>query len=139
MNNHRLTLNDYQDKTGETAIYPGHDGPTWPNAQALSYLGLGLGEAGEVQGKLKKLARDGTLGHIPVEFLTDRERTEIAAGIGTRLDRTEIAQELGDLLWYVAQLAGVLGFSLADVAQGNLDKLASRKARDVLGGSGDAR
>jgi NTP pyrophosphatase (non-canonical NTP hydrolase) len=47
--------------------------------------------------------------------------------------------ELGDVLWYVAQLASELGFSLDEIAQANLDKLASRAARNVIAGSGDHR
>ena len=44
-----------------------------------------------------------------------------------------------DVLWYVAQLAGELGYDLDQVAQANLDKLASRAARGRISGSGDSR
>jgi NTP pyrophosphatase (non-canonical NTP hydrolase) len=47
--------------------------------------------------------------------------------------------ELGDVLWYVAQLSSELGFELNAVAEANLSKLASRSARNVIGGSGDHR
>ena len=43
------------------------------------------------------------------------------------------------MLWYVAQLATELGLELEQIAQTNLDKLASRAARNVIGGSGDRR
>jgi hypothetical protein len=43
------------------------------------------------------------------------------------------------VLWYVAQLATELGLELDQVAQANLDKLASRAARNVIAGSGDRR
>jgi NTP pyrophosphatase (non-canonical NTP hydrolase) len=55
----------------------------------------------------------------------------------------EVAQalmlELGDVLWYVAQLASELGFELDQIAEANLQKLASRAARNVIAGSGDHR
>ncbi len=56
-----------------------------------------------------------------------------------RLDRDDIAAELGDVLWYAAVLADFLGLSLGDIAQRNIDKLADRQRRSVLGGAGDNR
>ena len=53
--------------------------------------------------------------------------------------REGIAKELGDCLWYFAQLATDLGVSLDVIARGNIAKLSSRKERGVLGGSGDNR
>ena len=47
--------------------------------------------------------------------------------------------ELGDVLWYVSQLATELNLSLDEIAEANLAKLASRVARDVIAGSGDRR
>ena len=53
--------------------------------------------------------------------------------------RAAMAKELGDVLWYVAQLASELGLELDQIAQVNLDKLLSRQHRGVLSGSGDER
>lgn len=109
---------DYQVSTRETAVYPEvGEG----SLIALNYVALGLaGEGGEVAGKVKKIWRDD-------------------AGIITGAKAEAIEAELGDVLWYLARFADELGVSLQDIAQANLDKLNSRKARGVIGGSGDNR
>lgn len=87
----------------------------------LLHLVLGLvGESGEVAEKFKKWVRD-----------LDSDES--------RIDRADIAKELGDVLWYLAVLADHLYLSLDDIATANLAKLASRQGRGVLGGSGDNR
>lgn len=112
-----MTLNEYMDHTFDTALYPGANEGT---VAAVVYCGLGLGEAGEVQGKIKKIIRDDG------SVITDEKRAVI-------LD------ELGDVLWYAARLAKELGSTLEDVAKGNLAKLEDRRARGVVTGSGDNR
>ena len=83
----------------------------------IYYMTLGLtGEAGEIANKVKKVMRD-----------------------GKALDLDDIKKELGDVLWYVAGLCTVLGIPLEEVAKANLEKLADRKKRGVIGGSGDNR
>ena len=62
-----------------------------------------------------------------------------ADGVFDDPTREAIKLELGDVLWYVAQLASELGYDLEEVATANLDKLASRAARGRIGGSGDHR
>lgn len=112
-----MTLNDYQHRARSTALYP--------EAVRVLYPTLKLaGEAGEVAEKLGKLMRDE--GYRPGSSLSPGQRGALAA-------------ELGDVLWYVANLAADLGIELEEVASGNLDKLASRKARGVIHGSGDNR
>lgn len=110
-----MKFDDYQKISGETAIYPGKD-----SVLGLYYVALGLGEAGEVQGKVKKILRDDD-------------------GVISDQKKIDIAKELGDLLWYVAQTCSEIGFSLDTVASMNLSKLQDRKERDVLKGSGDNR
>jgi NTP pyrophosphatase (non-canonical NTP hydrolase) len=107
----------YQAKAAETARYP--EAGTG-SMTALAYVGLGLGEAGEVQGKIKKVLRDD-------------------GGELTPKTRLAIAAELGDVLWYVARACSEISVTLEGVALLNLEKLASRAERGVLQGSGDDR
>lgn len=105
-----MNLNDYQKAALATAVYP-RNGKT-----ELTYTALGLAsEAGEYAGKIKKLLRD-------AEF-----------------SREAAMAELGDVLWYVAAAADALGFDLRDVADANITKLADRKSRNAIRGSGDYR
>ena len=84
------------------------------------YPVLGLaGETGEVADKIKKVIRRN--GEFTPEV------------------KTEIARELGDVLWYVAVLSQELGFDLETLAQMNLSKLADRNERGVVKGEGDNR
>ena len=109
-----MDLRTYQQRSRETACYPDAGrNPIYPT------LGL-CGEAGEVADKVKKVIRDG--------------QGQFTAEVSEAL-----LLELGDVLWYVAQLATELGLDLDQVACANLDKLASRAARNVIGGSGDLR
>ncbi|HEV3283666.1 MAG TPA: nucleoside triphosphate pyrophosphohydrolase family protein [Solirubrobacteraceae bacterium] len=108
-----MELNEYQRLSRRTAEYPRD---AW-----LAYPALGLaGEAGEVAEHAKKAIRDDG-GSISEER------------------RAAMAKELGDVLWYVAQLTSELGLELEDVARANLEKLGSRQRRGVLSGSGDDR
>ena len=47
-------------------------------------------------------------------------------------DKQELAKETGDVLWYLAVFADHLGIPFEEIAQTNLDKLQSRKARGVI-------
>ena len=55
------------------------------------------------------------------------------------VDTDEIKKELGDVLWYVSQMAETFGLGLEDIAQANVDKLRSRMERDKIKGDGDNR
>jgi NTP pyrophosphatase (non-canonical NTP hydrolase) len=108
-----MELSEYQRESRRTAEYP--------RAAWLVYPGLGLaGEAGEVAEHVKKAVRDD-------------------GGEVTEQRRAALSKELGDVLWYVAQLASELGLDLDEIARENLDKLLSRQRRGVLSGSGDDR
>lgn len=109
-----MTLNEYQVESIKTNKYP--------KDKMLHDLVLGLcSEAGEVADKLKKYDRDAT-------FAKDNDKLI-----------QDLFKELGDVLWYVANIADTLEIALDDVAKGNLIKLASRMERNKIQGSGDDR
>lgn len=110
-----MKLNEYQDTASTTATFS--DLAVDP----LVYVALGLtGEAGEVAEKVKKMIRND-------------------GGVLSDDKKDAIKYELGDVLWYLSQMARVLGFTLEEVAQANIAKLADRKARGVLKSEGDNR
>ena len=45
---------------------------------------------------------------------------------GHPLDKAHIAEELGDVCWYVAEMATALGYSMEEIMRGNIDKLRRR-------------
>ncbi len=110
-----MTFDEYQKTSRATALYPKILGKNF----VYPTLGL-VGEAGEVAEKVKKVFRDNN-GEM------DEER------------RTVIAKELGDVLWYLAQIATELDLSLDTIASENIKKLLSRKKRGTLHGDGDNR
>ena len=115
-----MTLNEYQKQALTTEIMSrAKDIDATEPAFVAKILGL-VGEAGEVAEKFKKIVRD-------------------KQGKINKTDEVEIKKELGDVLWYTAVIADYLGIKFEDIAQTNLDKLASRKARGVSKGSGDNR
>lgn len=101
-----MTLNDYQRQSMRTAT----DVPPYPSVEWLfqtSGFGLGIaGEAGEVADLLKKVIHH------------EHPMTEEV--------RQTMKKELGDVLWYVQGIAARCGFTLDEVARGNIDKLKSR-------------
>jgi len=109
-----MNFSDYQQKSRATAKYPviGH---------SVIYPTLGLvNEAGEVAGKIKKVFRD-----------KDGEINEET--------REALKAELGDVLWYIAQVASELNLSLDEIAEYNISKLMDRHERGKIKGDGDNR
>lgn len=118
------SLNEYQAEARRTATRPLNAYPyavrvaaaaleikgQYENAKDLLRLhdihmlthGL-TGEAGEVADLIKKLH-----------------------GHGKTYDETEVLHELGDCLWYLANLAFEHGFTLSEVAEANSKKLRKR-------------
>lgn len=109
-----MDFKEYQKKTQETAIYPNI-------GDNFIYPTLGLaGEAGEVAEKVKKILRDD-------------------GGVISKEKKEGLKKELGDVLWYVSQVATEIGLSLDHIAEFNIKKLLSRKERGKIQGSGDDR
>lgn len=116
-----MNFKEYQEKASFTAVYPRPGGfnqqislgeyPELENAVdiiPIMYCALGLsGEAGEVAEQIKKSWRNN------MEVTNSR--------------RENVCGELGDVLWYVAQLATELGLDLEEIANNNISKLLSRK------------
>src|SRR5512138_367882 len=109
-----MNFTDYQTKSRKTAGYPAIGHP-------VIYPTLGLvNEEGEVAGKIKKVFRDKE-GHISAET------------------REALKAELGDVLWYIAQVATELDLTLDEIAEYNIEKLYSRLERGKIRGDGDNR
>lgn len=110
-----MDFNEYQTAAISTAKYHNLKIP------GIVYCALKCaGEAGEVAEKIGKVYRDED-GHLKMT------------------KRHELAKELGDVLWYLANIAEELGFDFDSIARMNIDKLADREARGVIKGSGDNR
>ena len=110
-----MTANEYQEQAHTFACYMGLEDEDW------TYPALGLAEeAGEVAGKFAKAVRDDG-GKVSPER------------------RMEIIKELGDVLWMAAELCTLLNVPLEEVMAHNIEKLESRRERNVLHGSGDNR
>jgi len=109
-----MEFNEYQKLARKTAIYK-------DKGSNYIYPVLGLcGESGEVAEKIKKIIRDGD-------------------GTISKEQKVELEKELGDILWYIANLGVELGLKMDNIASKNIEKLQSRKKRGVLRGSGDNR
>lgn len=115
-----MNLNEYQDLARKTA-----------KAQNPQHMAFGLlAEAGEVAGILQRYHRGDKEYRVPDGYM------------GSELSHYGIemmSRELGDVLWYLSQLADVLDLRLEDIALKNLDKLAKRKEAGTIEGSGDNR
>jgi NTP pyrophosphatase (non-canonical NTP hydrolase) len=109
-----MDFTEYQARSRKTAKYPAIGHP-------VIYPTLGLvNEAGEVAGKIKKVFRDKD-GQISEET------------------RQALKAELGDVLWYIAQVATELNLSMDEIAEHNIAKLYDRLERGKIHGDGDNR
>lgn len=113
-----MELNDYQRQAMTTRMR---------SCENFSYMMLNLvGEVGEFASKVAKQIR--------------KEEASINGNeLWTTMDTESLMLEAGDILWQLAGLCDAFGWNLEQVAQANLDKLASRKERGVIDGNGDYR
>ena len=115
-----MTLNEYQQKAMQTCTL---------SSENFSYMTLNLvGEVGEFSSKIAKGIRKE---EINIEW----NNIEMKSSVDIRA----IHHELGDMLWQLSGLCSVLGVSLEEIAQMNLDKLAGREERGTIIGDGDNR
>lgn len=123
-----MELNEYQERAMETCM---------PSCDNFSYMMLNLvGEVGELA---SKVAKDIRKENIAID-------SRCNSSIIPHLDEDdwwardeEYQLEAGDILWQLAGLCRTMGWSLEDIAQKNLDKLASRAKRGKIDGDGDHR
>lgn len=109
-----MDFQEYQKLSRETAIYP-------EAGKNFVYPALGLaGETGEVSEIIKRIIRDNN-------------------NIADEKVKEELLKELGDVLWYLCQLAAEFNLSFDEIAKENIKKLRDRKARGVLHGKGNER
>lgn len=119
-----MKLNDYQTKALTTCM---------PSCNNFSYMFLNLvGEIGELASKIAKAIRKD-------EASINRNNLEIPIGCRSYEQRQALLGEVGDCLWQLSGVCYTLGFTLEEVAEYNLNKLASRKERGVIDGNGDNR
>ena len=128
-----MKLNDYQNKAMSTCM---------GSSRNMSYMAMGLtSEVGEFMGKIAKAIRKGD-----VYIGSEANESDLHYTIGFMADpdrccewESDLKHELGDILWFAAGIAEVMGWTLEEVAQENIDKLASRQKRGVIDGNGDNR
>ena len=112
-----MELNEYQRLASETDQQPAIETPEVdPRSVLVPLLGL-AGEVGELLGEHKKRLRDGD----SYKLFPDR-----------------IKEELGDLLWYLSNVASKHSLLLEDVARYNLRK-TQRRWQTVATGAGPRR
>lgn len=128
-----MTLNEYQQRAMQTCM---------DSCKNPTYMLLNLvGEVGEFSSKLAKhiRKRECSLVSNQLLWLTKHDLTDEQNDAIEQRNLELLMGEAGDIAWQLAGLCKVMGWSLEDVCQANLDKLASRQERGVISGDGDER
>ena len=119
-----MELNEYQAKAMSTCM---------DSCNNIAYMLTGLtAEVGEVNDKIAKAVRKAQIKITRNNLCVWDDRTPANF-------KEELAKEIGDVLWFVSGLSKLLGYSLQEIAEMNLAKLASRQQRGVIDGNGDNR
>lgn len=121
-----MELNEYQDKAMSTCM---------SSSDNFAYMMLNLvGEVSELASKVAKHIRKDEFGitsnGLAGNYLTNDKLEEY---------ENSMKLEVSDICWQVAGLCKVMGWTLEEVCQANIDKLSSRKDRNVIEGNGDNR
>lgn len=124
-----MTLNEYQDKAMTTCTESS-------NNDTYALFGL-MAEVGELADKIAKAKRKEviTIANNEIMFsdkVFDNFDTVVDASREVVDFYDGVKKELGDILWFVALNAKKHGFTLDEVAQTNLYKLAKRKAAGTI-------
>lgn len=119
-----LTLNEYQRLAMTTCM---------DSCDNISYMLINLvGEVGEFASKIAKHIRK-------KEIIINRNKIECYPDTLTLKAESELKAEAGDVLWQIAGLCHVMGWTLQEIGDENIAKLAGRRKRGVIDGSGDNR
>ncbi len=102
-----------------------------------------VGETGEFASKVAKAIRNEqmSIGEVPVkgedpEWQKNKHFYNMTEEDAKPLE-DELKKEAGDILWQLSGLCTVMGWTLEEMAQMNLDKLQARKQAGTINGSGD--
>ena len=111
-----MELNEYQEKAMGTCF---------PACENMVYMLNGLtAEVGEINDKVANWVRKGIAQINGNQLYLNVPNCEEY--------RQELIKEVGDCAWFIAGLSMILGASLEEVCQTNLDKIAERKMNGTI-------
>lgn len=118
-----MTLNEYQKQAMTTCM---------PSSNNFSYMFLNLvGEVGEFASKVAKAIRK------DMWMINGNGKVLVGDAVECEKLKHDLRAEAGDILWQLSGLCTIMGWSLEDVGQTNLDKLQARKQAGTIVGNGD--